>query len=307
MTSRSEITQFIKSEAIKSGFFNVGFSEAKKLSSEEIRLKEWLNEGQYGSMSYMENHFDKRLDPTELVDGAKSIISLLFNYYNDIELKDLKISKYALGKDYHKVIKKKLKTLYTRIKERYPETQGRYFVDSAPILERAWARESGLGWIGKNTMLINKKAGSFFFISEMILNIELEYSESLEKNHCGKCRKCIDSCPTQAIAQNGYILDANKCISYLTIENKGEISPEFDGKMSNYIFGCDICQTVCPWNNHSKVHNEQDFFPQQLLLSMDRNKWKKLDENQFSELFKSSAVNRAKFAGIKRNIDFIDK
>lgn len=307
MTSKSEIAEFIKLEASGLGFFEVGISEAKKLSTEEIRLKDWLYEGNHGSMSYMENYFDKRIDPTELVAGAKSVISLLYNYYTDIELKDLKISKYAYGKDYHKIVKNKLKTLYNKIREKYPDIQGRYFVDSAPILERAWARESGLGWIGKNTMLINKKSGSFFFIAEMILDIELDYPENKEKNHCGNCRNCIDSCPTRAIATDGYILDAYKCISYLTIENKGEISSEFEGKMSNYIFGCDICQTVCPWNKHSKVHKEHDFFPKQLLLSMDREKWSELDENQFSELFRSSAVNRAKFPGLKRNIDFIDK
>lgn len=307
MTDKSEITQFIKAEAIKSGFLEVGFSKAKKLTSEELKLKDWLKEGKHGSMSYMENYFDKRLDPTKLVAGAKSIISLLFNYYNDIELKDLKISKYAYGKDYHKVIKDRLKTLFTRIKEKYPDIQGRYFVDSAPVMERVWAKESGLGWIGKNTLLINRKSGSFFFIAEMILDIELDYSENIEKNHCGNCRNCIDFCPTQAIGQNGYILDANKCISYLTIENKGEISSEFSGKMSNYIFGCDICQIVCPWNKHSKVHNEQNFLPKDQLLVMDHDKWKELDENQFSELFKSSAVNRTKYVGLKRNIDFIDK
>jgi epoxyqueuosine reductase len=307
MTTKSEITQFVKSEAFKLGFFDIGFSKASKLENEEVRLNNWLQIGQHGSMSYMENNFDKRLDPTELVTGAKSIISLLYNYNIDIELKDLKISKYAYGKDYHKVIKNKLKTLYTKIKEKYPEIQGRYFVDSAPVLERAWARESGLGWIGKNTMLINKKSGSFFFIAEMILDIEFDYSENQEKNHCGNCRNCIDSCPTQAIAKNGFMLDANKCISYLTIENKEDFSPEFKGKMSNYIFGCDICQTVCPWNKHSKVHNEKDFLPKKKLLSMDLINWKELDENQFLDLFKSSAVNRAKFAGLKRNIDFLVK
>lgn len=307
MTTKSEITQFVKSEAFKLGFFDIGFSKANKLENEKIRLNNWLQTGQHGSMSYMKNNFDKRLDPTELVTGAKSIISLLYNYYIDIELNDLKISKYAYGKDYHKVIKNKLKTLYAKIKEKYPEIQGRYFVDSAPVLERAWARESGLGWIGKNTMLINKKSGSFFFIAEMILDIEFDYSENQEKNHCGNCRNCIDSCPTQAIAKNGFMLDANKCISYLTIENKEDISSEFKGKMSNYIFGCDICQTVCPWNKHSKVHNEKDFLPNKRLLSMNHMNWKELDENQFSDLFKSSAVNRAKFSGLKRNIDFLYK
>lgn len=307
MTTKSEITQFVKSEAFKLGFFDIGFSKANKLENEKIRLNNWLQTGQHGSMSYMKNNFDKRLDPTELVTGAKSIISLLYNYYIDIELNDLKISKYAYGKDYHKVIKNKLKTLFAKIKEKNPEIQGRYFVDSAPVLERAWASESGLGWIGKNTMLINKKSGSFFFIAEIILDIEFDYSENQEKNHCGNCRNCIDSCPTQAIAKNGFILDANKCISYLTIENKEDISPEFKGKMSNYIFGCDICQTVCPWNKHSKVHNEKDFLPNKRLLSMNHKNWKELDENQFSDLFKSSAVNRAKFAGLKRNIDFLDK
>lgn len=307
MSTAVEKTQFIRNEALKLGFTHVGISKAGKLDEEAKRLQYWLENGHYGTMSYMENHFDKRIDPTELVPGAKSVISLLYNYYTDkdSDKEALKISRYAFGRDYHKILKKKLKLLFQIIKNVIPETEGRYFVDSAPVLERAWARKSGLGWIGKSTMLINPKTGTFLFLAELVLNIELEYNIETISDHCGTCRKCIDACPTKAISENGYQLDASKCISYLTIENKDEIPQSFKGKIENYIFGCDICQLVCPWNRFATEHNEPDFLPSDKLLNMQYKDWIRLGESEFNELFENSPVKRTKLEGLKRNIEFI--
>jgi len=307
MSASKQNTQFIKNEALKLGFLEVGISEAVILTEEEARLQNWLNIVHHGDMDYMQNHFEKRIDPTELVPGAKSVISFLYNYFTDKETdkSSFKISRYAYGKDYHNVLKKKLKTLLQIIKRKNPEAEGRYFVDSAPVLERAWARKSGLGWIGKSTMLINPKAGSFFFLAELVLNIELEYNTELISDHCGKCTRCIEACPTHAISEQGYQLDARKCISYLTIENRKEIPEEFSGKMNNYIFGCDICQIVCPWNKFATEHKDNNFLPDNQLMNMNDDDWQGLIAQRFNELFESSPVKRTKFSGLRRNIDFI--
>lgn len=285
-----------------------GFSRAEFLEEEAPRLEEWLNKNHHGKMGYMENHFDKRLDPRLLVDGSKSVISLALNYFpNETQIdKDVpKISKYAYGKDYHHVIKDKLKELLAFIREEIGEVDGRAFVDSAPVLDKAWAKKSGLGWIGKNSNLINKKSGSFFFLAELIIDLELEYDGPI-KDYCGTCTACIDECPTEAIIEP-YKVDGSKCISYLTIELKDEILPkEFKGKMENWAFGCDICQDVCPWNRFSKPHNEPLFNPHPDLLHLTKNDWQDLTKEVFQELFRKSAVKRTKFEGLKRNIKFLN-
>ncbi len=284
-----------------------GVSKADFLEEEAPRLEEWLNRNYQGEMSYMANHFDKRLDPRLLVDGAKSIVSLALNYFPDNQQKDSnapKISKYAYGKDYHWVIKDKLKELFQYIQDSIGEVGGRVFVDSAPVMDKAWAKKSGLGWIGKNTNLIHPKAGSFFFIAELIIDLELEYDGPI-KDFCGTCTACIDNCPTEAIVEP-YVVDGSKCISYLTIELKDEILPkEFKGKMDSWMFGCDVCQDVCPWNRFSKKHNEPLFNPHPDLLSLTKNDWEDLTEEVFQEIFRKSAVKRTKFKGLKRNIDFL--
>jgi epoxyqueuosine reductase len=257
-------------------------------------------------MGYLENHFEKRLDPTLLVPGTKSVISLLYNYYPEEKITNgsYHIARYAYGKDYHYVIKYKLKQLYYEFQERYGEMEGRVFVDSAPVMERAWAEKAGLGWTGKNTLLLNKRKGSYFFLAEIMLPIDFEYDQPFKTDHCGSCTRCIDACPTEAIL-DGKILDAQRCISYLTIELKGEIPNEFKGKMADWIFGCDICQEVCPWNRHSIVHQEEEFLPNEALRSMSKKDWKELDELRFKTLFKHSPIKRTKFTGLKRNIDFV--
>ncbi len=256
-------------------------------------------------MQYMENHFDKRLDPTLLVDGAKSVISLLLNYYpaETQNTDTYKISKYAYGEDYHFVIKEKLKELLYSINENIGEIGGRAFVDSAPVLDKAWAAKSGLGWIGKNSNLLSKQVGSFFFIAELIVDIELEYDTPVT-DHCGSCTACIDACPTQAIVQP-YVVDGSKCISYFTIELKDNIPQEMKGSFNDWAFGCDVCQDVCPWNRFSKPHNEPLFNPHPDLLSFTKKDWEEITEETFRAVFKNSAVKRAKFSGLKRNIDFL--
>lgn len=309
MKYRSEITNLIKKESKRLGFFDIGISRAEKLTDEEIRLKKWLDRGYHGSMSYMENYFDKRLDPSKLVPGAKTVISLMYNYHTDkqhYEEDTLKVSKYAYGRDYHKVIKKKLNKLLEFINKEIGEVTGRAFVDSAPVLEKALAVRSGLGWIGKNTLLINKYKGSYFFLGELIIDLELVYDEPVS-SHCGNCTKCIDACPTNAISIEGYELNASKCISYLTIEHKGNIPNEFKGKMEDYIFGCDICQEVCPWNRFAENHNEPDFEPKEDFLKMKREEWFDLSEDKFKELFYSTPVVRTKYEGLRRNIEFVNK
>ena len=308
MISKSNYSNLIKSKAKDLGFFYCGISKADFLKDEAPLLEKWLNENKNGKMDYMSNHFDKRLDPRLLVDGAKSVVSLLLNYYPSNVQDDTdspKISKYAYGQDYHFVIKDKLKLLFQYIQEVIGEVGGRIFVDSAPVMDKAWAKKSGLGWIGKHSNLINPKEGSFFFIAELILDIDLEEDGPI-KDYCGTCTRCIDACPTEAIVEP-YVVDGSKCISYLTIELKDQILPnEFKGKMDNWMFGCDICQDVCPWNRFSKPTNEPHFSPHDSLLHLNKADWQDLTEDVFRELFKNSAVKRTKFSGLKRNIDFLD-
>ena len=300
-------TTLIKTEAKRLGFLSCGISKAEFLEEEAPRLEKWLKEGMHGEMQYMENHFDKRLDPTKLVPGAKSVISLLLNYFPKETQKEntFKVSKYAYGTDYHFVIKHKLKSLLNFIQEEIGEVHGRAFVDSAPVLDKAWAAKSGLGWMGKHSNLLTKEVGSFYFIAELIVDLELEY-DSAVTDHCGTCTACIDACPTEAIVEP-YVVDGSKCISYLTIELKNEIPSEFQGKMEDWIFGCDVCQDVCPWNRFSKPHREPLFDPHPELLSMTKNDWEEITEDVFKRIFKKSAVKRTKFAGLKRNIDFLGK
>jgi len=307
MSQQEENTARIKRKAQELGFFYCGISKAEFLEQEAPRLESWLNNQRHGKMSYMENHFDKRLDPRLLVDGAKSVISLLLNYYTDEKQADPtapKISKYAFGEDYHDVIKEKLKELMGYIGTEIGEVSGRVFVDSAPVMDKAWAKKSGLGWIGKNSNLINPKSGSFFFIAELIIDLELVPDGPI-KDYCGTCTRCIDACPTDAIIEP-YVVDGSKCISYLTIELKDAILPsEFKGKMDNWAFGCDICQDVCPWNRFSVHHNEKRFAPTSDLLKFSQNDWRELTEEVFNELFKLSAIQRTKYKGFKRNVDFL--
>jgi epoxyqueuosine reductase len=282
-----------------------GISKAGFLEQEAPRLENWLNKNQHGQMSYMENNFDKRLNPTLLVDGAKSVVSLLLNYFpSEIQNPDsFKISKYAYGQDYHSVIKEKLKELLYSIQENIGAVHGRAFVDSAPILDKAWAAKSGLGWIGKNSNLLTQQVGSFYFIAELIIDLELEHDYATT-DHCGTCTACIDSCPTEAIVAP-YIVDGSKCISYFTIELKDNIPVEMKGKFDDWAFGCDICQDVCPWNKFSKPHNEPLFNPNPEILSMTKKDWEEITEETFKIVFKNSAVKRSKFEGFKRNINFI--
>jgi epoxyqueuosine reductase len=305
----SAYSEFIKAEAKKLGFMFCGIAKAEFLEDEAPRLENWLNNKMHGEMQYMENHFDKRLDPRLLVDGAKSVLSLGVNYYTeDIQTDPLapKISKYAYGIDYHTVIKDKLKQLLQIINDNIGEVGGRAFVDSAPVLDRAWAQKSGMGWIGKNTNLINKQSGSFFFLAELIIDLELEYDIEPTADHCGTCTRCIDACPTDAIV-GPYVVDGSRCISYLTIELKNEIPQEFKGKMDNWMFGCDICQDVCPWNRFSVLHNEPSFQPHPELLGLNTKDLEDITEDVFQKVFKNSAVKRTKFSGLKRNIDFLKK
>ena len=282
-----------------------GISKAGFLEEEAPRLENWLNKNLNGKMSYMENHFDKRLDPTLLVDDAKSVVSLLLNYYPEQEQiqNSYKISKYAYGQDYHFVIKEKLKELLFSIQESIGEVSGRVFVDSAPVLDKAWAAKSGLGWIGKNSNLLTQKVGSFYFIAELIIDLELEYDYATT-DHCGNCTACIDACPTQAIIEP-YVVDGSKCISYFTIELKENIPAEMKGHFDDWVFGCDTCQDVCPWNRFSKSHNEPLFNPNPDLLAMTKKDWEEITEETFKIVFKDSAVKRTKFEGLKRNIDFL--
>jgi epoxyqueuosine reductase len=300
-------TDLIKALALKEGFSFCGISKAGFLEEEAPRLEKWLKNNMHGKMHYMENYFDKRLDPTLLVPGAKSVISVLLNYFTDEKQTDTeapKISKYAYGKDYHTVIKNKLNILIQEMNSHIGDFSFRVFVDSAPVLDKAWAKKSGLGWIGKNTNLINKEMGSFFFIAEIICDLDLEYDTAI-KDYCGTCTACIDACPTNAIVEP-YVVDGSKCISYFTIELKDEIIPkEFKGKMENWMFGCDICQDVCPWNRFSSQHQVPEFNPSGNLLNVSKNEWKELTEDIYDELFKQSPVKRTGFKGLKRNIDFL--
>lgn len=307
MVSKDKSTAIVKRIAADLGFLFCGISKADFLSEEAPRLEKWLQDGNHGSMSYMENHFDMRLDPRILVPGSKSVISLLLNYYPAQKQAEhsLKISKYAYGEDYHLVIKDKLFEFLEQIREEIGEVDGRVFVDSAPVMDKAWASKSGLGWQGKNGNLIHPKKGSFFFIAELILDLEL-IPDGPIRDYCGTCTKCMDACPTDAL-NTPYIVDGSKCISYLTIELKeAVIPPQFKGKMDDWMFGCDICQDVCPWNRFSQPHNETRFNPNPKLLDMTKGDWSEMTEDIFRELFKNSPVKRTKFSGLKRNIEFVN-
>ena len=298
--------QWIKEQALALGFLSCGISKAGFMEDEAPRLEHWLNTNQHGEMHYMENHFDKRLDPTLLVPGAKSVVSLTLNYYNSEKQTDPnapKISQYAYGKDYHFVIKDKLKELLSRINNQIGAVDGRVFVDSAPVMDKAWAAKAGLGWIGKNSNLLSKQVGSFFFIAELILDLELK-SDHPVTDHCGSCTACIDACPTDAIT-SPYQVDGSKCISYFTIELKDALPTEFKGKMDDWMFGCDVCQDVCPWNKFSKPHEEPLFNPHPELLQMTSSDWTELTAETFQKVFKDSAVKRTKLEGLTRNIEFL--
>ena len=294
--------------AMDLGFHTAGFAKAEKMEPEAQRLEKWLNQGKHGQMNYMANHFEKRIDPTKLVPGAKTVISLLYNYHNPEKQKDAsapKISQYAYGKDYHFVVKQRLRDLLERIRNEIGPVEGRCFVDSAPVLERDWAKRSGTGWVGKNTLLITPKQGSYFFLAELIIDLELVYDHPI-KDYCGRCTKCIDACPTEAISPEGYVLDGSKCISYFTIELKEALPTAYQDKFENWMFGCDICQEVCPWNRFAKKHDEPAFEPHSDLLEMKKEDWIEINEITFRKVFQKSAVKRTKFSGLKRNIDFLN-
>ncbi len=282
-----------------------GISKAGFLEEEAPRLEAWLNQNRHGEMRYMENHFDKRLDPTKLVEGSKSVISLLLNYFPKQQQREdsYKISKYAYGTDYHSVIKDKLKELLFTIQDQIGEVHGRAFVDSAPVLDKAWAAKSGLGWIGKHSNLLSKQAGSFYFIAELIVDLDLDYDTPVT-DHCGSCTACIDACPTQAIVEP-YKVDGSKCISYFTIELKNEIPSSVSGQFDDWMFGCDVCQDVCPWNRFSEAHKEPLFDPNPQVLSNSKKDWEEVTKEVFSEIFKKSALKRTKFEGLRRNITFL--
>ncbi len=303
--SLAQQTQFVKSRALALGFDHCGISRAGQLEDEARRLERWLNQGKHGTMSWMENWFDKRIDPTKLMEGAKSVISVLLNYApadDSLSLGPFKISRYAYGQDYHDVLKKKLSLLVQELQQQYGNFNARIFVDSAPVMDKAWAKKSGLGWIGKNSNLITKSAGSYFFIAEIICDLELEYDGAI-KDYCGSCTRCVDACPTDAITE-AYVVDGSKCISYLTIELKDSIPDEYKGKMENWVFGCDICQEVCPWNSFAVPHQNNEFLPKEELK-----KWRdeEVTEEVFKTLFTKSAIKRTKFMGFQRNMTFLDK
>ncbi|MGB0789076.1 MAG: tRNA epoxyqueuosine(34) reductase QueG [Marinirhabdus sp.] len=307
MNLRAKHTALIKTEAKRLGFLSCGVSKAGFLEEEAPRLETWLNKNMHGEMRYMENNFDKRLDPTKLVEGSKSVISLLLNYFPEKTQnpESYKISKYAYGTDYHFVIKDKLKQLLHFIKTEIGDVHGRAFVDSAPLLYKAWAAKSGLGWMGKHSNLLTKQAGSFYFIAELIVDLALEHDTPVT-DHCGSCTACIDACPTQAIVQP-YVVDGSKCISYFTIELKGEMPAHFKNELDDWMFGCDVCQDVCPWNRFSKPHSEPLFDPHPQLLSRSKKDWEEITKEVFNEIFKKSAVKRTKFEGLERNVQFLKK
>ncbi len=302
---REKYTAFIKQEAARLGFMSCGVSRAGFLEEEAPRLEKWLHDGRHGQMQWMENHFDKRLDPTKLVEGSKSVVSLLLNYYPPERQNpdSYKISKYAYGRDYHFVIKDKLKSLLNSIRENIGDVEGRAFVDSAPVLDKAWAAKAGLGWQGKNSNLLTQKAGSFYFIAELILDLDLLYDHPVT-DHCGTCTACLDACPTRAIVQP-YVVDGSKCISYFTIELKDNLPQEMKGKFEDWAFGCDICQDVCPWNRFSSAHREPLLQPNPDLLALSKSDWEDMTEEVFRQIFRDSPLKRTKFEGMKRNIAFL--
>ncbi|UEG49949.1 tRNA epoxyqueuosine(34) reductase QueG [Ferruginibacter lapsinanis] len=300
-------TTLVKQHASQLGFDFCGIAKAQLLSEDALRLESWLSKGMNGSMQYMANHFDLRIDPSKLVPGARSVITLLLNYFPDKQQNDNapKIAKYAFGNDYHEVIREKLKIFLTLIRKDIGEINGRGFVDSAPVLERSWAQRSGLGWIGKNGNLINKQMGSFFFIATLIVDIELEYDDAYAKDYCGSCSKCIDNCPTDAILPDK-VIDGSKCISYFTIELKDALIPDtMKGKFDNWMFGCDVCQDICPWNRFSTPNKELNFTPIPEILNFTTNDWEELTEESFKTIFRHSPLKRSKWQGIKRNLQFI--
>ena len=307
MRSLTADSQFIKKTAQSLGFEHCGIARAMPLEEDARRLDQWLKKGYQGTMQYMESHFDLRVDPTKLVPGAKSVITLLQNYYPEARQKadTPGISKYAFGKDYHEVIRAKLKNFLQQIKETIGDIQGRGFVDSAPVLERTWAQKSGLGWVGKNGNLINKQSGSFYFIATLITDLELEYDAPFAKDYCGTCTRCIDVCPTEAILP-GKVIDGSKCISYFTIELKDALIPEaMKGKFDNWMFGCDACQDICPWNRFAKPQQQEAFTPIPEILHFSSNDWEELTEENFKKIFRDSPLKRAKYAGIRRNLRFL--
>jgi len=307
MINKQKYTNLIRQMATDAGFYAVGFAKAEQMKPEAQRLEAWLNKGKHGQMHYMANHFEKRIDPGKLVPGAKTVISLLYNYHNPDKQKDLaapKISQYAYGKDYHFVIKERLRNLLESIRTEIGPVDGRCFVDSAPVLERDWAKRSGAGWIGKHTLLITPKQGSYFFLAELIIDLALVYDHPI-KDYCGRCTKCIDACPTEAISPEGYVMDGSKCISYFTIELKESLPTAYKGKFDNWMFGCDICQEVCPWNRFAKKHDEPAFEPHPDLLELKKEDWIEITESVFRKVFQKSPVKRTKFSGLKRNIDFL--
>ena len=306
--SKLSYAQMIKSQAQDLGFDQVGIAKARFLEEEAENLNSWLNKGYQGQMSYLENNFDKRLDPRKLVDGAKSVISLSFNYFPEKTQRadSFHVARYAYGQDYHHVLKDKLKELMDFIHREIGEVSGRVFTDSAPVMERAWAEQSGLGWRGKNSLLLQKNKGSYFFLAELILDLELDYDEPFQQNHCGTCTKCIDACPTDAIV-NDQLIDGAKCISYFTIELKDQLPNSLKGQFEDWMFGCDICQEVCPWNRFSLPHKESLFEPDSRLLNYSKKDWQDISQEVFSEIFRKSPVKRTKFAGLKRNISFLSE
>jgi epoxyqueuosine reductase len=300
-------TRIVKSTAKELGFDYCGIAKAQKLNEDAVRLETWLRRGFHGSMQYMEKYFDLRVDPTLLVPGAKSVITLMLNYFPSQQQKNTapKISKYAFGKDYHEVIKSKLNNFLFMLQEKIGDIHGRGFVDSAPVLERTWAQRSGLGWIGRNGHLITKQQGSFFFVATLITDLELLYDDPFAKDYCGTCRRCIDACPTNAILDNK-VINGSSCISYFTIELKDMLIPdEMKGKFQNWMFGCDICQDVCPWNRFSKPAAEAAFTPVPEILNLSTKEWENITEETFKNIFKESPLKRAKFKGIQRNLKFI--
>lgn len=307
MNLKETYTQLIKTKALAFGFQSCGISKADFLEEEALHLENWLKNQFHGEMKYMENHFDKRLDPRLLVEGSKSVISLSYNYFPEEKLQNenFKISKYAYGEDYHEVIKEKLRSLVVELQDEIGEFSFRIFVDSAPVLEKAWARKSGIGWVGKNSNLITKKHGSFYFLAEIICDLDL-VENSPVTDHCGSCTKCIDACPTHAIISDK-IIDGSKCISYATIELKDQIPDFFKDKMDDWMFGCDVCQDVCPWNRFSAPTLEEKFHPNSRLKNFTKQEWKDITQEIFSSVFRKSAVKRTKFAGLKRNLDFLSE
>lgn len=307
MSTIQRHTDLIKKTALHYGFHYCGIAKAQVLDEDARRLESWLSKGMQGSMQYMENHFDLRIDPSKLVPGARSVITMLMNYFPAEQQSATapKISKYAFGNDYHEVIRSKLKLFLQHLKENIGEINGRGFVDSAPVLERAWAQKAGIGWIGKNGNLITRQSGSFFFIATLIVDLQLQYDDAFAKDYCGTCTRCIDECPTDAILPDK-VIDGSKCISYLTIELKDALIPEkMKGRFDNWMFGCDVCQDVCPWNRFSKPTNEKSLIPLQQILNFSTTDWEEMTEESFKQIFKNSALKRTRFEGIKRNLKFI--